>query len=100
MEYNKLVRDNIPKLITERGKKCTYHIADDREYSLKLREKLVEEAQEFLANPSEEEFADVLEVLDAIKGHMRLSGHKMGMKAYINGRFDERIILEKVLENE
>ena len=100
MEYNKLVRDNIPKLITERGKKCTYHIADDREYNLKLREKLVEEAQEFLENPSEEEYADILEVLDAIRDCMRLSGHKMGMKAYVNGRFEKRIILEKVLENE
>ena len=100
MEYNKLVRDNIPELIAGRGKKCIYHIADDREYNLKLREKLVEEAQEFLENPSEEEFADVLEVLDAIKGYMRLSGHKMGMKAYLNGRFEKRIILEKVLENE
>ncbi len=60
----KLVRDHIPEIIEEDGKWCltrTVHGID--EHMVMLKEKIVEEAQEFIENPSYEEAADMLEVV-------------------------------------
>lgn len=60
----KLVRDHIPEIIEEDGKWCltrTVHGVD--EHMVLLKEKIVEEAEEFIANPSYEEAADMLEVI-------------------------------------
>ena len=65
-EYNKLVRDNIPEIIEKDGEKPITHIAEDEEYEKALMEKLQEEVNEFLTEPSKKEMADVLEVLYAI----------------------------------
>tara|TARA_R110001583_G_scaffold115531_1_gene266052 strand:+ start:21469 stop:21795 length:327 start_codon:yes stop_codon:yes gene_type:complete len=62
----KLVRDYIPEIIEENGKWCltrTVHGSD--EHMAMLKEKILEEAQEFIENPSYEEAADMLEVVKA-----------------------------------
>ncbi len=64
--YNKLVRDNMPKLIKESGRDCNYRIMDDREYFDALLDKVVEEIEEYRASGIEEEIADVYEVLDCL----------------------------------
>lgn len=68
--YNKLVRDRIPEIIKQSGKKCTTKILSDKEYIQELQKKSVEELQEYLnTNNNEkaiEELADVLEVLLAL----------------------------------
>lgn len=38
--YNKLVKDNILEIIADNHQECTYHIAIDDEYKIKLLEKL------------------------------------------------------------
>lgn len=67
MKYNKLVRDRIPEIITESGKKVTFRILDDdEEYKIALEKKLDEEVAEFHESKSLEEIVDILEVLDAL----------------------------------
>ena len=65
--YNKLVRDRIPEILTEKGLDFVVRpVASEEEYVAKLKEKLQEEVDEFLDNPCAEEMADIQEVLDAL----------------------------------
>jgi len=100
--YNKLVRDKIPNIIKKDGVKCNIHVADDKEYRLKLSEKLREEVEEFIEKPSAEEIADVLEVVETIA---RLNGigleeikEQKIMKKNLRGGFGKKIILESTDE--
>lgn len=62
----KLVRDRIPEIIQEDGKTPIIRIMDEEEYVRELDHKLCEEVEEYRADGSIEEMADVLEVLQAI----------------------------------
>ena len=99
MKYNKLVRDKIPEIIKQKGGRAITHIADDDEYREKLLEKLAEEIAEFSKEPSEEELADIFEVLETIMndyGFDDISIDKIKKKkAKERGSFKNRIILEE-----
>lgn len=99
MKYNKLVRDRIPEIIKEKGDNPITHIAEDVEYWDKLKEKLLEEIEEFKKDENIEEIADILEVLDAIidyKGFDRDEIAKAkNTKAEVRGGFKKRIILDE-----
>jgi predicted house-cleaning noncanonical NTP pyrophosphatase (MazG superfamily) len=98
--YNKLVRDKILKIIKKSGSGYKYHIAkDDNEFLTKLYEKLEEEIAEFKEKPNTEEFADILEVLEAIAkfynynlNHIKEAKTKKKLEC---GSFYNRIILEE-----
>lgn len=98
--YNKLVRDRIPEIIEKENKEHVIHTATDEEYIGQLYEKVIEELNEFKENPSEEEMADIQEVLSAINSYFRLDEdaiqHVRQKKNERRGEFDKRIILEKV----
>ncbi len=64
--YDKLVRDEIPKIIRASGGTCTVRVLDDREYRQALYAKLIEETEEYLQEPSAEELGDILEVVYAL----------------------------------
>lgn len=104
IRYNKLVRDNIPKIIENEGKKFKTRILDDKEYELELRKKLIEEAKElFEAKSIEEiinELADIYEIIEYLlivnkidKRSIDVSRFKKNMK---NGSFEDKIFLEHV----
>ena len=99
MKYNKLVRDKIPAYIRGKGSDCSYHIADDAEYLIKLKEKLLEEFDEFKADENIEEFADLLEVVEAIRLHMRFDPVEIARvreaKITERGAFVGRVILDE-----
>ncbi|BDU50096.1 nucleoside triphosphate pyrophosphohydrolase [Haliovirga abyssi] len=100
--YNKLIRDNIPKIIEKSGVEYKVHIAEEKEYIEKLIEKVSEELEEFVEKPCEEEMADILEVLETLSKVYKLDEQKIidikKDKKNKRGGFLERIILEKTIK--
>lgn len=99
MKYNKLVRDKIPEIIRQKCGVPIVHIADEKEYWEKLKEKLLEEFEEFKKDENAEELADMLEVLDAVADFKNFNMEEVRRikekKAEERGKFKNRIILEE-----
>ena len=97
--HDKLVRDLIPEIIRASGRLAVTHTADDAEYATRLREKLAEEVQEYLAAESLEEMADLFEVLGAILEFKGWSSETVAgeqqRKREARGGFSRRIVLEE-----
>lgn len=103
--YNKLVRDNIPNIIKDKGEEPITRILSDEEYKIELEKKLYEEYKEVIEATDQdrvEELADLLEVIKAL-GELE---HKSlediiaiaNSKSIKRGAFKEKIFLEKVIE--
>jgi len=97
----KLVRDFIPRIIEEdENKTCEWYIADSKEYRSRLYDKMIEELNEFVENPSYEEAADMYEVLRAICLEYALSMESVENvameKRLRRGSFYDKVVLEKV----
>ena len=100
--YNKLVRDKIPEIIENSGKKAITTVLNDEEYLTELDRKLNEECAEYQQDKSIEELADMLEVIYAIT---LARGYSVGEleqvrrdKAEKCGGFNDRIFLKEVME--
>ena len=96
--YNKLVRDKIPEICEANGATPHTHIIkDDNEYLAALCDKLGEEAQEVKEDPSLEELADTLEVIQSIGRVLGYTPDQIEVarlqKAQERGGFDERVFL-------
>ncbi len=100
MQYNKLVRDRIPEIIRTKGQVAKTRILDEAEYKKELAKKLREEVEECLAELSEEELADVLEVVQALARVAGSTPERIErlrvQKAEERGGFAERIFLIEV----
>ena len=99
--HDKLVRDLIPDIIRASGRHASTHTADDVEYGTRLREKLAEEVEEYLADESIEEMADLFEVIDAILERQGWSRETVAAeqrrKREARGGFSQRIVLEETI---
>lgn len=91
--YNKLVWDNVPDLIKEKGKECEVRVLDKEEFELELVKKVEEEASALPECASRQELIDELadvvtcveyikevknitelELADALERHSRRKG--------------------------
>ncbi|WP_061808765.1 nucleoside triphosphate pyrophosphohydrolase [Rossellomorea vietnamensis] len=102
--YNKLVRDKIPQIIENTGKKFSTKILIDQDYIKYLKEKSYEELDEYCAAESNEEaveeLADLLEIIQALAKHHGSSIQEVEAarkeKAEKRGGFEEKIFLIEV----
>ena len=100
--YDKLVRDKIPGILGQQGKKYRCHMVIGDELRDALREKVLEEIGEYMSNPCLEELADVYEALEAA---VKAEGYTLTdikeyriKKCQTNGAFNQGTILEYIEE--
>lgn len=89
--YNKLIRDNIVKIMEDKGCKVTYEILDDERYGEELDKKLKEEVNEYLSDYSVEEMADIMEVIYAILEYRGMSMEEVE-KARIKKEIEKELL--------
>lgn len=103
--YNKLVRDNIPDIITSNEETPVTRILNEDEYKKALEEKLVEEQEEVLSSSGSERCEELADMVEVIRSMAKLEGMSLeeivaiaDEKKLKRGGFDDRIYLEKVIE--
>lgn len=96
--HNKLIRDKVPELLKAKGAVAKVHEASSEEFEAALLEKLREEVLEFKNNKSQEQLADLLDVVDEI---IKIEGWSMAdvadarqSRLHEKGGFSKRLILE------
>lgn len=96
--YNKLVRDRIPEILEKEGKSLLFRkLYLGREYENALKEKLLEECNEYFESEGVEELVDIAEVILALlktKGVILDEFESMRLAKNIEkGSFDNQIFL-------
>ena len=102
IKYDKLIRDKIPDIIEQSGKKCIVEVMDNDTYIEYLDQKLNEELAEYQQDKSVEELADLLEVIYAVAVARGYSVEELERKrldkAEKRGAFEKRLLLKSVSE--
>ena len=96
-KYNKVVRDKIPEIIADSGKKCNTKQLDDKSFLTELEKKLTEEVNEYSESKDVEELADLLEVIYRISELRGVNSDELDKirkeKAKERGKFDSNLFL-------
>lgn len=96
-KYNKVVRDKIPEIIEESGKKYTLKHLDDASFLAEIEKKLIEEVNEYSESKDIEELADILEVIYRISELRGVNSDELDEirkeKAEKRGKFDDNLFL-------
>jgi predicted house-cleaning noncanonical NTP pyrophosphatase (MazG superfamily) len=102
-KYNKLIRDKIPQIIEQSGKKAIVEQLNADQYITCLNSKLNEELDEYLESGSVEELADLVEVVYAILDFKNVSISEFERireeKVEKRGAFKQRLLLKEVIED-
>ena len=104
--YNKLVRDNIPNIIKEKGETPIIKILDDIQYKSELEKKLYEEYKEVIEASGDDRVEELADMLEIIRALAKLENKSLediisiaDKKNEKRGAFEDKIFLEKVIEN-
>ena len=101
-KYDKLVRDLIPEIINNTGKKCDFETVHNNELTDRLEEKLKEEVNEYIEDKNIEELADIMEVLFGLAKNMGYTEeeliHTRNEKLKERGGFKNGLVLKRVYE--
>jgi predicted house-cleaning noncanonical NTP pyrophosphatase (MazG superfamily) len=96
-KYNKVVRDKIPEIIAESGKKSNIKQLDDTSFLAELEKKLIEEVNEYTESKDIEELADLLEVIYRISELRGVNSDELDKirknKAEKRGKFASNLFL-------
>jgi len=97
IKYNKAIRDKIPEIIAESGKKYNTKQLDDTSFLVELEKKLIEEVNEYSESKDVEELADLLEVIYRISELRGVNSDELDEirkdKAEKRGKFDSNLFL-------
>jgi predicted house-cleaning noncanonical NTP pyrophosphatase (MazG superfamily) len=97
IKHNKAIRDKIPEIIAESGKKCNTKQLDDKSFLPELEKKLIEEVNEYDDSKDVEELADLLEVIYRISELRGVNSDKLDKirkdKTEKRGKFDSNLFL-------
>ncbi|KJD38688.1 phosphoribosyl-ATP pyrophosphohydrolase [Paenibacillus polymyxa] len=98
--YNKLVRDRIPEIMEEHGKKYEIRTLDQEEYIEMLHQKLYEELREFDAASEENQLLELVDMVEVIYALVKSKGYGIDdfeslriAKKEKRGGFKEKIFL-------
>jgi predicted house-cleaning noncanonical NTP pyrophosphatase (MazG superfamily) len=104
--YRKLVRDGIPDIIRQSGRRCETATLDDELYRRALLDKLVEEASEAAAAGAADfltELADLQEVIDSLLVAFSIDPEALQLEKHRRrkerGGFDGKVELVSVTES-
>ena len=97
IKYNKAIRDKIPEIIAESGKKSNIKHLDDESFLVELEKKLSEEVNEYTESKDVEELADLLEVIYRISELRGVNSDELDKirkeKTKERGKFDSNLFL-------
>ena len=101
--YCKLIRDQIPEIIEEKGQVCVTQVLEDDEYLEMVDAKLDEELAEYHKEQNLEELADLMEVIYAAaeaRGFTREQLERVrAEKEAQRGAFHKRLLLLEVRDS-
>ncbi len=96
-KYNKVIRDKIPEIIADSGKKYNLKQLDDVSFLAELEKKLIEEVNEYTESKDIEELADLLEVIYRISELRGVNSDELDEirkdKAEKRGKFTSNLFL-------
>ena len=96
-KYDKVIRDKIPEIIADSGKKYTLKQLDDVSFLAELEKKLSEEVNEYTKSKDVEELADLLEVIYRISELRGVNSEELDEirkdKAEKRGKFASNLFL-------
>jgi predicted house-cleaning noncanonical NTP pyrophosphatase (MazG superfamily) len=99
--YNKLVWDNVPDIIREKGKECEVRVLSDEEFEIELMKKVEEEASALPETASRQELidelADIVTVIEYIKARKNITELELAdaLERHVHkrGRFEKKLFL-------
>jgi len=104
MEYNKAIRDKIPKIIEKSGHSSNVKTLSDEEFLLEIEKKLSEEVSEYQNDKNPEELADILEVIYRIANLRGITKEELEKicikKSEERGAFEKNFYLIGTSKNE